>query len=441
VFLAGTFGLSEGASLYPDEELKNEFWSPFRRVTDVTVDPVAVEFALSKVAETFFTKLDVSPSGAGLALTVAIDPTLVSFDQLRTSVMLQLESIGVPSASLSSTLDQIQRHGERIGSRGGNINRRELTFFVEETGFTIDRAGRIATESEKSAEARAERAEAERRKTKAELESDEKRLRMMELRERSTQDERTARAEAQVEVVRAKAKEAQAKIEEAKAEISSRDQEIASLRRERERLEMAAKDAELRALAAKAELEALRSGAAPDNAVRTVETRASVRKSIDGAQEALVQTAPLRDGLTPSDVEAEMVRQEAALFAPEIPRVPREVAKKSPRERAEDVVPVGTSTRARKVQDDQGRWRNAKSGTFTSAPKRAKASEPTKITRLKTAKPTTRARKVQDAHGRWRNAKSGTFTSAPKRSAKSKSGAKAKKRAKARKSEKGKNRR
>jgi len=126
--------------------------SPFRRVTNMTLERVDIRNALQKVAQNFGSKLDEDTSNAGIALTIAVDPQVVSFDMLRAALSLHLEAIGVPSVDLNSVLDQAQQHEWSLKSRDGDITRFEATLFLPMPGYAIDPIGRIQVEAPVDAE-------------------------------------------------------------------------------------------------------------------------------------------------------------------------------------------------------------------------------------------------------------------------------------------------
>ena len=329
MFLSGTFGLSEGVALYPTESVKDELWSTWRRVTDLTFSVDAIREALQGVADVFKGVVDPSPSSAGTALTVAVDPTLVSFDMLRTALHLHLERAGVPSASLSTTLDKIQRHQAKIVERGGNVTRVEMTFFLPAEGYTISPFGTIRSESLDEAKAHADRADEETKRTEREIKATEKQERVAELAERSLKDKEIVGTKAELVDVRTELVEKQTEIEKLR-------ERIAELEAGR-----AKKDEEARV--AEDTFRELQAAEVPELERATEEVREARREGVERAQEGLDERAPERAGVTQEDVaraverqvEEEVLRKDVA-----IPFFPEEIVALPPEQRAEKVVPV-----------------------------------------------------------------------------------------------------
>lgn len=385
MFLSGTFGLSEGVALYPTEDVKGELWSLYRRVTDLPVQVDAIHEALRAVANTFFTVVDPAPSSAGTALTIAVDPTLVTYDMVRTAMHLYLERAGVPSAALSTTLDQIQRHQAKIRERGGNVTRLEFTFFVPAAGYTLSPLGVIRTEGAGEAEARAERAAEEVTRTEREIKAAEKLERIAELEERHLKDEVIVGAKTELA-------ERVAELEAKRAEIEALQARVVEL--EAEQARQAAAKAEAEAAIRELETERARQATAQAEAEATLQrereaearaaeaAREARQASVERGQAGLEARAPERIGVTGAEIEGALEREEIRQVAEReeireaagIPVLPAEIAALPPEARAVRLVPVLAPPAPKripwnkKVQDARGRWRDQR-GRYVSPPK------------------------------------------------------------------------
>lgn len=378
MFLSGTFGLSEGVSLYPTDDLKTEYWSTYRRVTDLKFQVDVVREALERVADTFYTELDPSPSSAGTALSIAVDPTLVTFDMLRTALHLHLERAGVPSASLSTTLDKIQRHQQQIIQRGGNITKVEMTFFLPVEGYTMSPFGSIRSEVAEEAKAHAQRAAEEAKRTEREIKATEKQERVAELQERASKDKTIVEAKAEVERLRARIAELETK--------------------------KAAKDEEVRVAETFQELQ-------EEVAVRaTADAREAIHVSLERAEEKLAERAPERAAVTQDEIASDISHDVA------VEVVERKVEKK---EKFTEAKRWKRAEAKRKKEEKEERLAKGTQGAYGGQGRQGRAEQP----KTKPAKPTKRPtkpvrvpwnKKTKDRTGRWRDT-SGRFTSPPKK--------------------------